>query len=204
MKVLRHYKSKKNHVYQVDINGNCYIMKRYQNKENYDREYALLNHFNNKLLNLPVVEAHQDLEICMSYIKGETLLDLYLHWETSAWQAYTAFLLEFSQYHRAIYTELNHYKKNMILGDMNFRNYIINGSQISRIDYETCIVGNQESDIGKLAAFALTYEPAFTDWKKTFTENLIEVFSKTLSISKEKVIHEMENELDAIEVRRRI
>lgn len=203
MEVIQHYKSKKNKVYKININGDLFIVKHYKDQTNIEKEYALLKYLNNYSLNTPIAHNCQNLKMYMDYIEGVTLLDYFIELENNNVSDYKLFLEQFSKYHKNLYGVLNKYQQNMILNDMNFRNYIIKNNQLFRIDYESCSLGSIESDVGKLAAFALTYAPAFTHWKKVFADYLITHFCSTLSIAKEKVIQEMEKELTAIKIRRK-
>lgn len=205
MEVIKLYKSKKNHVCQVNINGKICVMKKYFDEYSVVKEQEILSLLGSKELSVPKVLWNQDNQMCLDYIEGITVLDYLIELENkSSDSEYVDFINHFADLHKDLYEALRGYKKDMILGDMNLRNYITNKGKIFRIDFEDCTAGNIETDIGKMAAFALTYDPSFTDWKKTYVNSLIDIFSERINISKEKVVAEMERELDLIKIRRNI
>jgi len=99
-----------------------------------------------------------------------------------------------------------------ILGDINFNNFIIRESKpeisrtlpISFIDYENVKPGEIEEDLGRMMAFALTYDPVFTDWKFGFVAEFIERAVKFLKADKAKMLFYAEKEFEAMNVRRRL
>jgi|GEM_PF-578803 len=99
-----------------------------------------------------------------------------------------------------------------ILGDINFNNFIIRESKpqnsgtlpISFIDYENVKPGEIEEDLGRIIAFALTYDPVFTDWKFGFVAEFIERAVKLLKADKAKMLFYAEKEFEAMNVRRRL
>ena len=77
-----------------------------------------------------------------------------------------------------------------ILYDVNLRNFLLNHKGIVKVDFEDCRRGTMEGDIGKMAAFILTYDPIFTDFKKDFAADMINEAILKLKIDKEQVISE--------------
>ncbi len=203
MKIIKIFKSKKHNVCKVSIEENIYVLKEYSNKHSFIKEYDILNFLASKHLNVPEILANDGNQLYLDYIKGMNFLDYFTELEIRLSEGYEDFLNRFADFHRVLYQALREYKKDTILGDMNFRNYIIMGKRISRIDFEDCTVGAIETDIGKMAAFALTYDPSFTIWKKKFSRKLTDIFSDKLNLSKEKIITAMEKELDDIRIRRK-
>ncbi len=203
MEIIEFFKSKKHSVCKVDNKGCICVLKKYTDKHALIKENDILNFLVQKKLNVPEVLMKSDRQLYLEYINGITLMDYFTELEIDLSEGYENFLNRFAEFHKSLYCFLGEYKENMILGDMNFRNYIIMGRKISRIDFEDCVAGNIETDIGKMAAFALTYDPSFTNWKKKFVERMIDVFSGNLNLSKEKIRTEMKKELENIKIRRK-
>jgi len=90
----------------------------------------------------------------------------------------------------------------LILGDVNFRNFIL-GPAIHGIDFEDCRKGAIEEDIGRLCAFALTYRPAYTLWKRRFVDALKEAMGETLKIPLVSINKEMAKGIDELASRRK-
>jgi hypothetical protein len=99
-----------------------------------------------------------------------------------------------------------------ILGDINFNNFIIreNSQQntctlpISFIDYESVKLGEIEEDIGRIIAFALTYDPVFKDWKYRFVKKFINQSLVILKVSEDKICRYIELEFEAMRTRRKL
>jgi hypothetical protein len=99
-----------------------------------------------------------------------------------------------------------------ILGDINFNNFIIreNSQQntctlpISFIDYESVKLGEIEEDIGRIIAFALTYDPVFKDWKYRFVKKIINQSLVILKVSEDKICRYIELEFEAMRTRRKL
>lgn len=202
MNIIKQFLSKKNNVLQVEKDGQTIVLKQYRDISNAKREYEILQYLSNNDIQIPTVISNNSEGLYMEYVEGITLLDYYMKLENDCLDDYLSVLVSLSKYHKKLYSVLDKYKTNTILGDMNFRNYIIKDNQIFRIDFEECKEGSLESDIGKMAAFALTYNPSFTPWKQKFTSSLIHVFSEELRISKNNIAQEMEKELEEMKVRR--
>jgi hypothetical protein len=99
-----------------------------------------------------------------------------------------------------------------ILGDINFNNFIIreNSQQntctlpISFIDYESVKLGEIEEDIGRIIAFALTYDPALTDWKYKFALIFINQALSVIQADQAKILFHAEKEFTAMRTRRKL
>lgn len=94
------------------------------------------------------------------------------------------------------------YKSNLTLGDVNFRNFIVD-HKLYGLDFESCRPGRVEEDVGKLCAFALTYTPSFTAWKLQLADSIKKIMSETLSVSIDNINLEMQKEVDQI-IKRRV
>lgn len=99
-----------------------------------------------------------------------------------------------------------------ILGDINFNNFIIPESgpennetlPIIFVDYENVKLGEIEEDIGRMTAFALTYDPVFTDWKYKFAQNFVNRSITILNASEQNIHSHIKKEFEAIIARRNL
>ncbi len=99
-----------------------------------------------------------------------------------------------------------------ILGDINFNNFIIMEGKsetcdpfpISFIDYENVKPGDIEEDLGRIIAFALTYDPPYTEWKQRFAGRFISHSVSILKVSEDKICRHIELEFKAMKTRRKL
>jgi len=150
----------------------------------------------------PEIFYSDDRYIVHEFIEGETMLSVFEELERSGKDP-ACLISGFVTFLEDMYKSAPGY----ILSDINFTNFIIkevSGDYTFRfVDYESVSKGKVEEDIGKIAAFALTYDPAFTDWKYDFALRYIENSLSALNISEEKIYKYLENELKAMNDRRK-
>ncbi|MCG8481936.1 MAG: hypothetical protein MJA31_01395, partial [Clostridia bacterium] len=154
--------SKKNKVFKIHKENSCYIRKDYEDENRMVKEYKILKLMAENDVNIPTIYKQDKDSIYMEYIEGTLLLDYFIELEKKHENHYDEFIKKVVKAHQDIYSALHTFEKNTILKDMNFRNYLVKEDKIYRIDFEDCEPGKIESDIGKLAAFALTYDPVNT------------------------------------------
>ena len=70
------------------------------------------------------------------------------------------------------------------------------------MDLENVHSGLKETDIGKAAAFLLTYNPAFTDYKKDMAEILIQYSAAQMNLDISSIMDAAEKEFQNIQLRR--
>ena len=70
------------------------------------------------------------------------------------------------------------------------------------MDFEDYCEGQPEKDAGRFCAFVLTYNPAFTNWKIGFVQEVYEVLVKRFDYGRLLIEQEMEKKLGAIKKRR--
>lgn len=93
---------------------------------------------------------------------------------------------------------------NVILGDVNLRNFLLFDNVVYGLDFECCSVGRVEEDLGKIIAFMLTYNPAFTAWKVELIQKSFPIFLVNLELDQFGCVQVIREELDAISKRRNI
>lgn len=148
-------------------------------------------------LHVPRILTRGQSSMCMEYIPGETLLQCLENAEMQKrpFYEYIDLLVRFLQ---DIYTTI----PGKIYGDVNLRNFILTGEGLWGVDLEESCTGNISADIGKAAAFILTYRPAETEYKFKTVSYLIERSCNIFSVSKQDIDHEKEFELAAMKKRR--
>ena len=195
-------RSKRNNVFRIVEDEGTYILKKFENHENYIREKEVLSILKKAGINVPsIIKAEEnylyledlgEVNFLEWYEEQEknNALDISMVYELCSW---------FKDFYSAVF---EFYKKQFILYDVNFKNFIICDNKVYGIDFEQVKPGHIEEDAGRLSAFALTYNPSMTEWKMDFRNILINILSNELNIEKEKIISEENKELAAIKKRR--
>lgn len=195
-------RSKRNNVFRIVEDEGIYILKKFENHENYIREKEVLSILKKAGINVPsIIKAEEnylyledlgEVNFLEWYEEQEknNALDISMVYNLCSW---------FKDFYSAVF---EFYKKQFILYDVNFKNFIICDNKVYGIDFEQVRPGHIEEDAGRLSAFALTYNPSMTEWKMDFRNILINILSNELNIEKEKIISEENKELAAIKKRR--
>ncbi|SKC49332.1 BUD32 family EKC/KEOPS complex subunit [Maledivibacter halophilus] len=209
------FKSRKNEVYYISIKNKydrimpC-VLKRYiASKDNKSKETFLLKILRENGLNVPRIYFEGIDYILLEYISGKTLLEVITNLENKQGEN-----IDFKKNYEIICKLLNwlenlYYISKKALGkayvfeDVNFRNFIIKGDKIYGVDFEDChCKGHKERDGGRICAFLLTYNPAFTKWKMEVTKLVIEIMTKEFNYDRNLLREEVTREFSAIEKRR--
>lgn len=93
--------------------------------------------------------------------------------------------------------------KGALRGDINFRNFIFTplGKCVS-VDFEEPLeFSNMEKDMGRILAFATTYDPPFTIGKLKMCRALYEKFL-AMNANPNEIRNEYQKEIDAMKIRR--
>ncbi|MGI6098095.1 MAG: hypothetical protein ACOYBM_08365 [Dethiobacteria bacterium] len=145
-------------------------------------------------VSVPFIYQLDEQGILMEYIRGPSLLEylvwqekmqFYVGWDTIEPAVYANGML--CRWLKTFYdTVYDLTGKKIILGEINFRNFILRDS-IYGIDFEDCREGEKEEDVGRICAFALTNNPPFTPWKYSFVDYILNIFVEGLSLDRELV-----------------
>lgn len=196
--------SKRNSVLRIVEDNKKYILKKFVVRDNYIREKEILNILKNAGINVPSIIKAEGNSLYLEDLGGFTFLDWYEESEKqnnldiSIIHELCSWLKDF---YKAVF---EFYKKQTVLFDVNFKNFIMVDNKIYGIDFEQTQTGSIWEDAGKLSAYALTYAPYMTEWKLNFRNIFIDILSKELNIEKEIIIEEEKKELSAIEKRRKV
>lgn len=195
-------KSKRNNVFRIVEDEGTYILKKFENHENYIREKEVLSILKKEGVNVPSIIKAEENYLYLEDLGEVNFLDWYEEQEKNN-ALDISMVYELCSWFKDFYSAVfEFYKKQFILYDVNFKNFIICENKVYGIDFEQVKPGHIEEDAGRLSAFALTYNPSMTEWKMDFRNILINILSNELNIEKEKIISEENKELAAIKKRR--
>ena len=205
--VEKKFTSKKNNVYLLNSAQSCekdkyLVYKKFSCPNRMQKEVEMLSKLKDNDLPVPQILVTGKDYIGLEYLEGTLLLDCYCDLESTDGSS-SKFLHEsdyffinalcswFKNFYKAVKDITG---KQIIMGDVNFRNFIVKDI-IYGIDFEECREGSIEEDIGSLCAFALTYNPSFTIWKKTMVNELQRIFCEELNLDKKLLKKEVKNQL---------
>ncbi|HHX24905.1 MAG: hypothetical protein ACOX2A_05300 [Tepidanaerobacteraceae bacterium] len=209
--IEKQFQSKKNQVYLINFldsekqNRKC-VLKEYRSLSGFEKELTILEGLKNLYIRVPKIFNRGCNYILMEYIDGCTLTEFFEKMEKDTLPPEECYVVAdelcrwLADFYKGVKVITD---KQLIMKDVNLRNFIVSGSYIYGIDFEDVGEGSCEEDVGKICAFLVTYYPEYTEWKlklsKYFRDNAI----KILKLNQELVMHEFFNELKAIEKRRK-
>lgn len=195
-------RSKRNNVFRIVEDEGIYILKKFENHENYIREKEVLSILKKAGINVPSIIKAEENYLYLEDLGEVNFLEWYEEQEKNN-ALNISMVYELCSWFKDFYSAVfEFYKKQFILYDVNFKNFIICDNKVYGIDFEQVRPGHIEEDAGRLVAFGLTYNPSMTEWKMDFRNILINILSNELNIEKEKIISEENKELAAIKKRR--
>ena len=149
-------------------------------------------------VSVPKLISHDADTLTMEYIEGITLIDAIEFFEQdklSAEVLVKPLIGWFTAFYKAV-------PDDTIRGDVNCRNFILTPARsIVSVDFEFLPTGKKESDIGRLAAFILTYKPPHTMFKKYMVKQLIDEACARLDL--DPVLINQAKELELTEMSKR-
>jgi len=163
---LEHFRSKKNDVQRIQLRiedgtERTVVAKRFRSLDACQRERGFLGALHRRGAPVPLMHWCAGRWIIMQYVRGPLLLDVLTAdgAESHLWVLGEALA--------RIYAGLAGIQRDLILGDMNLRNFIVcrSAGEIYRVDLESVTRGHKEEDVGRICAFYLTYDPPFTECK---------------------------------------
>lgn len=164
---MKEFESKRN---RVRLEGEV-IKKTFSTTMGYQKEKAMLEKLAStccpRLIGWDCCDAESRYELEMEYIEGQLLIDRYFDCENSEVKALAVALCK-------TITQIREVLGNQILVDENFRNYIVVGENIVRIDFEQAEEGELKDWIAKLVSFCLLYDVSDEkkiDFAKTVVDN---------------------------------
>ena len=210
--ILEQYHSKKNAVFllcghsQADLldnqDGGRYVLKIFRTAE-MENELRWLRGLHNAGVSVPKIYYSDENVLLEEYI-GPTFYEAFTQAEDKQLEvsAQKPIILALCDWLRSFYAYARNGDQQWTMGDVNLRNFLVKNNQVYGIDFEDCRIGCIAEDVGKICAFALTYQPAFTEWKRQFVRQLMEVLTTGLGLDSAQVQSETMKELKAISERR--
>lgn len=212
--IIKKFVSRRNEVHLVclppgDPRGEVAVCKRYaRGAEGRGKEAVLLAELAARGVAVPRrLEIGEDY-LLLEYLPGPTLLDVLMAPEgtgmDSVGPATGSVIAALIDWYEAFYAAAAAITREAtIFGDVNFRNFIVR-DRVYAIDLEACRPGRPEEDAGRMAAFALTYTPAFTSWKRSLAQSIGRRFTDRLALDGAAVREAARRELGEISRRRKL
>ena len=88
-------------------------------------------------------------------------------------------------------------------GDVNCRNFILTEEgRLFSVDFESLPQGRKEEDLGRLAAYILTYDPPYTEYKLKLVDELTNRFAELFDVDRAFALDAQAEEIKNINQRR--
>jgi len=213
--------SRKNDVFKIEV-GSCsgikqYVLKQYRGESRHSRiknELYFYKLLGNNGLKAPNIYYTGEDMVIMEFMGTRMLLDYIIQEENSVRDEniskhgdYLGQLPSLKGTLNYIYDFNKKLKvltgKSYVLNDMNHRNFLLPKGTVCRVDFEDCREGAVEEDMGKFIAFFLTYDPAFTAWKRSVSESIKAYCSNNMDVDTYVIDREVEKELGRMVQRRK-
>lgn len=171
-------------------------------------ENKVLGILRRAVIKAPQVIARGETSLLMEYIPGKTLLEIYSNegllnkkssLQPSTYQIIDSLCNWLKNFYIITRKEFGY---QAILGDPNFRNFIFN-QELFGIDFEEVHQGDIEEDIGRLCAFALTYDPPLTKWKHRFVDCLTAKITTEMHLDRKSISRYVVKIVEEVDTRRR-
>lgn len=196
--------SKNNKVERFLSGNQKWIRKTYTNPESMSCELNVLQRLKETNCFVPLVLGVAEDYIDLEDLGDQTLLRWYEEMETAGSVQYKEMVVKLVHWLLSYYVGMSGYLAEPVWrSDMNFRNFIIKDNQIYGVDFEEIEQGSLEGDAGFLMAFGLLYDPMMTEWKKDFSDCLLEVLADETKLPKDILLHSREQALQSLMERRK-
>jgi hypothetical protein len=190
--------SRRNEVYLFSGNAPDEMLIRFVYKKyisgNRNNELSALTALKGK--RVPRILAQSNSALCLEYIPGLTMLECMETAERNG-ESFSGLIDELLDFLKGFYNMM----PGVIYGDVNLRNFIAAESGVYGVDLEETQPGRPETDIGRAAAFMLTYKPV-TNYKREAAGYLISSAAKKLSLDISDTEKQKEKELSYMLIRR--
>jgi tRNA A-37 threonylcarbamoyl transferase component Bud32 len=179
--VHKRFKSKKNTVAYVVLNGQPRILKWFVPglKQNMDTEYIVLKKgFSALPFPSPFEKDTENNVLLMSYIQGQNVCDTINDPQTVFEEKEKVIRLLadwFVQFHTFFKTD----ESFQIRGDATLRNFIQNKGRIWGVDFEESRIGKPNEDLATLCGSLLSTDPMFTDEKFKLCQIFLDTYRKS-------------------------
>lgn len=160
-----HFFSKKNGTYLAKHGNERVIIKNYYSKSACDKESGIYA----KLKSTPHARYTRvsDTSAHIEYIDAPNFVDLLEEYESAGKSAKEPFL-KLIEWLKSFNLETG-----FIMSDDNLRNFLWTGNGVVGIDFEDAVEGDVKKDIGNIAAYVVSYDPCFTEYKLELAKELL-------------------------------
>lgn len=197
--------SRRNEVSLMQENEGYYIAKKFSRLEDFKNEKRVFEILKEKGVKVPEILGERNRTLYMEHLGSTTFLSWYEKAEAENLCNCTPMISKLAKWLKSFYDAmLSSSGEQMILEDVNLRNFIIHDDEIYGIDFELCRKGKIERDAGRISAYLLTYEPPFTPWKISFRNKVNETLSKEFDIDIQNILTEEDKEIKSMEKRRNV
>lgn len=173
-RVSETFKSRKNRVFTVSLDGQLYIAKVFDpgRREAAEKEFGLLTECHDKGVMVPAPFELVDRAIVMEFVRGRTAAEEFD--ATSARDGDLAKALAdwLSSFHRA-------FGMHTVRGDTILRNFILSRDGMFGVDLEESGEDDPVTDLGQLCASVLSMDPLFSDRSFDFADILISRYAES-------------------------
>jgi tRNA A-37 threonylcarbamoyl transferase component Bud32 len=179
--VQKSFKSKKNTVGYVLLNGQPRVLKWYVPglKQNMETEYDVLKKgFSALSMPSPLEKDTENNVLVMSYIQGINVCD-YLNDPQVVFEEKKKAVTFLADWLVAFHTFFKNEENFRIRGDPSLRNFIINRNQVWGIDFEESRTGAPVEDLAGIFVSILSSEPMFTEEKFKLGQILLDSYRKS-------------------------
>ncbi len=198
-KRLEVFTSKRNFVFKKP--GEQYVYKCHTQPTAAKNEAHFLRHLAASNVPVPVVRHCVGRVVVMRQLPGQPLPDWLCNTPTAP--DITATARHLVGWLKAFYRAVNHPQTGEHRGDVNGRNFLIDGDIVWGVDFEERCHGTREADIGRLIAFVESYNNCDERVAAQLSKELAVHSVATLGVSPQLIETEKTKELAAMEKRRR-
>jgi len=179
--IVKTFRSRKNSVALVNIEGQPRIIKYYSPEfiDRLDNEYSILKDAIELGVQVPEVYKKSDCAIIMKYIPGKALADTLNSSEYSLDdKRYQVELLAnwFVKFH----TSFREADRSLLRSDCTLRNFVFDNCIVWGLDFEEAEWGDPTRDLGAVCSSILDTDPMFTDWKFELCQHQIDRYSSAV------------------------
>jgi len=185
----KQFKSKKNTVGYVVLNGQARILKWYVPglKKNMDTEYEILKKGSLELsMPLPLEKDTENYVLVMSYIVGENVSDL-INDQRVPFEEKKQVIDQLAEWLVKFHTLFKSEEGFRIRGDPSLRNFIRSRGRIYGVDFEESRIGKPVEDVAGICGSILSTDPMFTDEKYQLCQQFLEAYRRSVTWPVENV-----------------
>lgn len=169
MKIIKKFWSKRNNVFLFEENDRYFIKKVFSTDRIFENELSSIIALQNTCV--PKIISYEKNQIIMEYISGENLLDTISDFK----------ITDMSSLAISLSTYLQEIKeKNLLPGDLNFRNFIIKNNRCYGIDFEEYKNYDFDLCITRAISFLLLYDNIPFEKKLIFLNAFTNSFNKNI------------------------